>query len=177
MDTENLATNRENWRSIDGFGNYEVSQIGRVRNATSERILKGMLSNSGYLQVSLYKNGKRKVQYIHQLVAREWMLNPEGKRCVDHIDGNRTHNHFENLRWASSSENSRNMKKHTDGSSVYKGVCYCNKSKKWKSRIRVDGKEKHLGYFTDEREAAKAYDTAAIEHYGVFAKLNDLTIV
>ena len=66
------------------------------------------------------------------------------------------------------------MKTHTDGSSVYKGVSYCKKSKKWKSRIHIDGKEKRLGYFTDEREAAEAYNAAAIEHYGVFAKLNDL---
>ncbi len=168
------ATNRENWRSIDGFGNYEVSQIGRVRNATSERILKGKVSNSGYLQVALYKNGKRKYQYIHQLVAREWTLNPEGKRCVDHIDGNRTHNHFENLRWASSSENSRNMKKHIDGSSVYKGVSYCNKSKKWRSRIYIEGKDKYLGCFTSEREAGVAYNVAAVEHYKKFAKINVL---
>ncbi len=45
-------------------------------------------------------------------------------------------------------------------------------SKKWVANITVNSKRKHLGYFTNEREAAKSYNAAAIEHYGEFAKLH-----
>jgi hypothetical protein len=64
-----------------------------------------------YLAVGLSKNGKQKTITIHQLVAREWIPNPENKRCVDHRDGDPTNNHHENLRYATHTENSRNQKK------------------------------------------------------------------
>ena len=105
------------------------------------------------------------------------LKNPDNKRCVDHIDGNRTNNHYENLRWATHSENGRNQKIQTNTSSVYKGVSFYKPLQKWTARFKPDGKQKHLGYFTDEREAAKTYNAAALEHFGAFAKPNDLTIV
>ena len=100
------------------------------------------------------------------------MPNPGGKRCVDHVDGNRMNNHHENLRYATHSENSRNMKRHTDGSSIYKGVSLHTQANKWWARIMISGKPLSLGLFEDEREAAEAYNTAAIEHFGNFAKIN-----
>ena len=66
-----------------------------------------------------------------------------------------------------------NRKTRTNTSSVYKGVCFYKPLQKWGARIRINAKQKHLGYFTNEREAAEAYNTAAIEHYGDYAKLND----
>jgi hypothetical protein len=172
MNTENLETNRENWKSIDGYCNYEVSWWGRVRNATTGRILKNSITPNVYLVVGLTKNKIKKTHNVHQLVAREWVSNPEEKRCVDHIDGNRANNHYENLRYATYSENNRNAKNRTDGSSVYKGVSYGVKSKKWLAHIGINGKAKHLGVFTNEREAAQAYNAAAVLHYKEFAKLN-----
>ena len=172
--TENLTSNSELWASIDGYRNYEVSWWGRVRNIDTSRILKPQSSGNGYLIVRLSKNGKAKNHNIHQLVAREWVPNPGEKRCVDHTDGSRTNNNWENLRYATHSENSRNMKRHTDGSSIYKGVSYNKALNKWQATIHLNGKSKHLGVFTDDREAAEAYNAAAIEHYGPFAKLNEL---
>ena len=172
VNTNELPKNCENWASIDGYKNYQVSWWGRVRNATTGRILKGSVCPNGYMSVSLRKNKKSKTQFIHQLVAREWIANPGKKPCVDHIDGCRTSNHYENLRYATQTENSRNMKKHADGSSVYKGVSYCKLSKKWKAQITVNGKVKYLGLYTNEREAGEAYNAAAMEHFGSFAKAN-----
>jgi hypothetical protein len=174
MSTENLAANSENWKSIDGYRNYEVSWWGRVRNTKTGRIFKNCLNAGGYPIVNLSKHGQSKTHYVHQLVAREWVSNPSEKRCVDHIDGDRCNNHWENLRYATYAENSRNMKRHTDGSSIYKGVSYNKALNKWQTQIQLNGKSKHLGVFTDEREAAEAYNATAIEHYGVFAKLNEL---
>ena len=169
--TENLASNSEHWASVDGYLNYEVSWFGRVRNATTGRILKNSLSQHGYHVVGLALNKKFKTHYIHQLVAREWVPNPEGKRCVDHRDGDKTNNNHENLRYATHSENGRNMK-HSDGSSIYKGVSWDRGANKWRAQIKDARKVKHLGVFTSEREAAEVYNTAALEHFGIFAKLN-----
>ncbi len=56
--------------------------------------------------------------------------------------------------------------------SAYKGVSWHKAQKKWYARCVIGGKQKTLGYFTDEREAAEAYNAAAVEHYKNFAKLN-----
>ncbi len=172
VNTENLAKNSERWASINGYINYEVSWFGRVRNAATGRILKARLGPQGYQRVNLSKNNKQKTHTIHQLVAGEWVPNPGEKRCVDHIDGSRTNNHWENLRYATYSENNRNAAKHIDCSSVYKGVSWHKAHKKWQARCVIDEKPKTLGYWTTEREAGEAYNKAAREHYGVFAKLN-----
>ena len=173
INTENLDKNFEKWASIDGYLNYQVSWWGRVLNTKTGRILK-LQGTHGYNHVNLSRNGKAKLHRIHILVAREWVSNPEGKRCVDHIDGNRANNHYENLRYATHSENSMNQKNRTDGSSVYKGVSYQAKAKKWKGTIVLKRKFIHLGFFECEREAAEAYNAAAVLHYKEFAKLNTL---
>jgi hypothetical protein len=167
-----FPTNREIWKSIDGYKNYEVSWFGRVRNSKTGRILKSNVSSNTYLTLGLSQMGKVKSFSVHVLVAREWVDNPDNKRCVDHIDGDKMNNHHENLRWATHLENSRNQKIQTNTSSVYKGVSFYKPLQKWTARIKINAKQKHLGYFTSEREAAEAYNTAALEHFGVFAKLN-----
>lgn len=96
-----------------------------------------------------------------------------GKKGVDHEDGNGLNNQRYNLREANSEQNNRNRNKFftkKPATSLYKGVC--KKGSKWVVQISVDKKPFHVGYFSTEIEAAKAYDAAAIEHYGKFAKLN-----
>jgi hypothetical protein len=173
VNTNELPKNSEQWAAIDGYKNYQVSWWGRVRNATTARILKSKLNPNGYMSVNLSKRGsKPKTHFIHQLVARDWAPNPEQKRCVDHIDGSRTNNNWENLRYATSSENGMNAKHRTDGSSVYKGVNYQTQAKKWKAQIGINRQRIYLGIFPSEREAAEAYNARAIEQYGEYAKLN-----
>jgi hypothetical protein len=172
VNTTNLDKTIEHWASIDGYLNYQVSWFGRVVNTKTGRILKAGSGTTGYRYVILSKNGKPKIHYIHKLVAREWRANPDERPCVDHIDNDKANNHHENLRWATLSENSRNMKKHKDGSSAFKGVSFTKNSGKWRARILLPGKQLHLGCFTSEREAAEAYNAAAVLHYTNFAKLN-----
>ena len=173
--TENLTSNSEHWASIDGYRKYEVSWWGRVRNIDTGRILKAGRGKHGYLSVVLCREEGKKSHNVHNLVAREWVSNPDGKRCVDHIDNDRTNNNWENLRYATHTENGRNMKKHSDGSSVYKGVSYNKIRCKWTAQIGVNRSQKRLGAFTNEREAAEAYNATAIEHFGVFARLNEFS--
>ena len=173
-----MEANREYWRAVSVFTNYEVSSVGRVRNSKTGRVLKPSDNNWGHLQVVLAKNGSTKTFKVHRLVAETFIENPLSKRCVDHIDGNRRNNDIDNLRWASDSENQMNAtKKRSNASSTHKGVSFHKASNKWIAYAQVDGVRKHLGYYATEIEAAESYNAAAIEHYGVFAKLNDLTTV
>ena len=170
-----FPTNREIWKSISGIGNYEVSNFGRVRNTTTLRILKPGDNGHGYSHVVLCECGKRKTITVHKLVAQEWLQNPDGKLCIDHIDSNRANNHVENLRFATHSENNRNAKKTASKtSSVYKGVYLHKLANKWAAYIDIRGVRTHLGLFKDEREAAEVYNAAALVHYKEFARLNEL---
>jgi len=92
----------ENWKKIEGFEEYEVSDCGRVRR--DGNVLKGVANSAGYLQVGLYKDGTAVRRKIHRLVCLAFLPNPEGKRTVNHIDRNKTNNRLENLEWATDSE-------------------------------------------------------------------------
>jgi len=98
----------EHFRKIKNYENYSVSNYGRIRNDKTGRILKpGDSSTGGYLYVNLYKNGIVKYQKVHRLVALAFIPNPENKRTVNHIDGNKTNNHTENLEWNTHAENNK----------------------------------------------------------------------
>lgn len=90
----------------------------------------------------------------------------------DHRDGNGLNNQLSNLRACSKSQNSGNRKKSIGLSSRFKGVTWHCRDKVWSSRIMVNGIRQNLGSFQDERDAAKAYDRAAISGFGEFAKPN-----
>ena len=164
--------NLEQWRNIDGFPNYMVSSFGRVMNIRTFRMLRPGINSRGYLGVVLSSNVEVSSKQIHRLVAQAFILNLTALPCVDHIDRNKLNNHLLNLRWCTKQENQYNRSKNKNGTSVYKGVSFHKKANKWLSRINQYGHPIHLGYFTDESEAAHAYDRKAIELFGVFAKLN-----
>jgi len=92
----------ENWKKIEGFEEYEVSDWGRVRRG--ENVLKGVGNCRGYLRVQLCKEGTVVQKLIHRLVCLAFLPNPEGKRTVNHIDRTKTNNRLENLEWATDSE-------------------------------------------------------------------------
>jgi hypothetical protein len=167
-----LVDNIEQWRLIDRYHNYECSSHGRVRNNVSGRVLKLCENSRGYFTVRLCKNGKALTRKVHKLVAEAFIDNPNDKKCVDHIDRNKKNNYRYNLRWSSSQENSRNRTKQSNTSSQYIGVSWYKQNKKWCARIRTNEGHKHLGYFDDEEEAARCYDTKAKEIDPVFWKLN-----
>jgi hypothetical protein len=93
---------------------------------------------------------------------------------IDHINANGLDNRKENLRFCTRKENNRNSSKQKNNKSGFKGVCWYKRCSKWHARIMVDGKNIDLGLFSDVKEAAKAYNIAAMEHYGEFARLNDI---
>ncbi|CAL6086352.1 HNH_homing endonuclease [Hexamita inflata] len=98
----------EEYRDISDYPNYEVSNLGQVRNKTSGRILKPVLRSDGYLQVNLYLNKIMKSYNIHQLVSKTFLENHDNYSEIDHCDGVKTNNNVLNLRWVSRRENNKN---------------------------------------------------------------------
>ena len=163
----------EEWRNIRGYLTYQVSNVGRVRNVKSGRILKTTISCCGYAHLNLCLNGTLKNYNVHRLVAQEFIPNPNNKTTVDHIDSMaKLNNTTENLRWATQKEQCRNISARSNASSQYKGVCWNKFHSRWTAAITIDVKRIHLGYFKSEEEAALTYNKKAIEHFGEFAKLN-----
>ena len=165
----------EEWRSVNGYANYQVSNIGRVRNVETEKILKQTMTKLGYCQIGLYREGLRKFLYIHRMVAHAFIKNPDNRPCVDHMNHDTSNNTILNLRWVSMSENSMNKTKRQNTSSRFKGVMFCKRDNNWRVRIMLDGKMKSLGSFADEKHAAARYNEAAIDLFGEHALINEIS--
>ena len=127
---------------------------------------KWQLSTSGMASRHKYPSG---VYWMHRVI----MNCPDGKE-VDHINGNPLDNRKENLRICSHAENMRNSSIQKNNTSGYKGVYWNNERKKWQAQISIKNKVVPLGRFDDIKDAARAYNEAAKENYGVFARLNNV---
>ena len=109
-------------------------------------------------------------RWVNVLMHRIIMHAQKGQ-YIDHKDVNGLNNQKTNLRFCTNSQNCMNWKARL-ATSVYKGVCWEKRRKKWSAQIGLNYKKIHIGYFDTAKEAAKAYDTKAKEFYGEFARLN-----
>lgn len=105
------------------------------------------------------------------LMHRQIMGAQPGQQ-VDHKDVDGLHNWRANLRFCTQTQNNANQKKRGGCSSQYKGVTWDKSRIKWAAQTSVCGKHVHLGRFDSETDAALAYNKAAIEYFGEFARLN-----
>lgn len=99
---------KEYWKPVVGYeGLYMVSNWGRVKSIKfgKERILKQWTNKDGYLQVSLFKNNKRKNFRVHRLVAEAFIPNLDNLPQVNHRDENPLNNNVDNLEWCSAKYN------------------------------------------------------------------------
>ena len=97
----------EIFKDIAGYeGRYQVSNTGKIRSLINNIILKSSLMDR-YLGVTISKGTKdsRKSYKIHVAVAEAFILNPENKPQVNHLDGDKTNNNDWNLAWATPAEN------------------------------------------------------------------------
>ena len=118
-----------------------------------------------YQRGSHGSNGRKNI-LMHRLLLDA----PKGVQ-VDHRNGDGLDNRRSNLRLASASQNQ--MNRHVSaGRSRFKGVTWDGRGERWVVRTQMDGEARHVGYFADELEAARAYDLAALDRFGEFAQLN-----
>jgi hypothetical protein len=139
------------------------------------------LVGRGYVarQISHYENGKRRYGcvYLHREIT-----GASSGEVVDHINRNPLDNRRCNLRLCTQSQNLRNSGGYKTIArngrmrvSQYKGVGRADSKKNpWSARITVDGEDRRLGVFPTELDAARAYDAAAREIFGEFARLNEI---
>ena len=114
---------------------------------------------------------------IHQSMHR-FILGLTGGDEVDHVNGDGLDNRRANLRVCSRRDNVRNKSVSSNNKCGYKGVShvpYGKRVKRWVAKININGRQKHLGYFSRPDEAAEAYNKAAVELFGRFARLNIVT--
>ncbi len=132
------------------------------------RILKGR--HTTYAR----RNRKQGESGPHTLLLHREIMQRAGAWCsgldIDHMDGNGLNNCRKNLRSATRSQNQANRGFSRNHVSGFKGVTACQG--KWRARIGKAGRNVHLGHFLTKEDAARAYDRAAIEIYGEYARLN-----
>jgi hypothetical protein len=171
--------NTEIFKDIPGYeGIYQVSNMGNVKSLSRENISNGIIRYKskekiltpskdcdGYYKVDLSKDGKPKTMAVHKLVAMAFLGHiPNGHNVeVDHKNDIKNDNRLENLQLLSGAEHRRKPKKSMNTSSQYTGVSWYKRLNKWAAAIAINGKNKHLGLFTDEYEAHLAYEKALNE--------------
>lgn len=102
----NMLNNQEEWRAVKGYeGLYEVSNLGKIRNAKTLHILSIFKNKRGYCRVDLWKNNKQKKYAVHRVVAEAFIPNIYNKPQVNHIDENKSNNNADNLEWCTQLEN------------------------------------------------------------------------
>lgn len=106
--TPNRRRNMEKWKKISEYPDYEVSNLGNVRNLKG-KTLSPFLINSGYPTVTLYVEGKKKNLLIHRLVGFEFCEGYVEGYTINHIDANRENNRSDNLEWVTYKENIQDM--------------------------------------------------------------------
>lgn len=96
----------EKWRDTYVYGEqYEVSNLGKVRNKITKHILYQQKDTKGYLRTSLSKNNVQVTVKVHRAVAIAFIKNPNNLPQVNHKDGNKENNSVENLEWISNYDN------------------------------------------------------------------------
>jgi hypothetical protein len=130
----------------------------------------GHMRNNKYWYVSF----NRQQLLIHRIIYFLYYQSDISNITIDHIDQNTLNNSIENLRRSTHQEQQCNKKGKQNLSSKYKGVSWNKPLQKWRVSICINKKRMHIGYYTNELEAAKAYNQVAEKLHGTFAFLNNV---
>lgn len=162
----NISVNQDAIKRLFSY-DPETGHFTRLTGRSAGRIAQS-LSTKGYVRIRIGGRWYRAHRLAWLYMTGEWPL-----RQVDHRNYDRSDNRWRNLREATNAQNHINSKKLTTSKSGFRGVHRHRASAKFSARIKVNGKQRHLGCFDTATEAAAAYDVAAITAHGVeFARLN-----
>lgn len=161
----------EIWKKIESFENYEVSNIGNVRNKT--KLMKGYCEPHGYISFKLRKESKYYKKYLHTLIANAFIPNIENKQFVDHINRDRKDNRLENLRWVSPTENNlNNLRRYNE---LY-GIYWYEERQSYLVKLKVENRVRYLGWRKNIDDAKSLRDSGKTDieaQYGyIFNKLD-----
>jgi hypothetical protein len=135
----------ETWSIISEYPNYEVSNIGNIRNKNTKKILKQTINN-GYFRVCVRKNNKSITCLVHRLVASAFLETNIKKNIINHIDGNKLNNFASNLEWVTQKENINHA--------ILNNLIKINTV----SIIQLDMNEKEIKIFNSIKEIEESYD-------------------
>jgi len=173
-----------NYDAATGTLIWKDRPISQFKSAKGRNIWRGVClgkqvggkNADGYMMVALSVGGVSIRRYIHRII---WEMHNgpilDGM-MIDHVDCDRSNNKIDNLRLANDTQNACNTtRRKKPNVAGYRGVTLCNDArrtfKKWRARVRVNGKEKTIGRYETPELAYAAYCEAAKEHYGEFARV------
>lgn len=160
-------------KNINGYeGLYIIDSLGNVvslpkqngsRFLNEYKVLKTKVNRTGYVEVTLSKNGTMKTYLLHRLLAIHFLDNPNNYPCVNHKNGIKTDNRLENLEWCTMSQNTKHAYK--NNISGFKdianaGIEKMNYYSQYIHIILVD-KENNELCFSSTKEAGKFLNTSA----------------
>ncbi len=146
----------EEWKTIQGFPDYQVSNLGRVKSLKfgKEKILESYI-RSRYLSVKIDNKNKK----IHKLVGLAFLPNPEQKPEIDHINRDKLDNNLTNLRWATRKEQSLNKDSWFIGTNTGEPYISFGKKDKYFHFSKQDKYNKHQKIFKTLDEAVAYRDS------------------
>lgn len=158
-----------------GFGVHLVpltrGKFALIDSADAEEVgrynwmaLKG--SHGWYAVRFVERRGRRSCIYMHRQLMRAMPGIEVDHRDLDSLDNRRS-----NMRLATRGQNGSNRSVQRNNTSGFKGVCWDKAKQKWSSHIKVDGRQRFLGYFATPEEAHAAYAAAATKSFGEFARM------
>ena len=141
---------QEQWKTIKGFPDYSVSNLGRVKGCYG--LLQPSLNSHGYPQLTLYRNKKKFNKTVHRLIAEAFLPNPEQKPFLNHKDGDKANFQLSNLEWVTPSENSAHAYK--TGLCKRTGTIYWLKRGRWRASYMLNRKMFYF-YSKDKQQCEK----------------------
>ena len=164
----------EEWKTIYCNENYEVSNLGRVRNKETLRI-RSCEHRNKYPVFIYFKNKKRYKVFVHKLVVIAFIMpNYEGSGLViNHINEDRSDNRLSNLEVITLRQNGIHSINKNKTTSKHIGVYLNVSANKWHSQLRFKNKGYYLGLFDNEDEAGLAYQNKLKELTSIHGDLCD----
>ena len=163
-----MAITAERLRELQHYNPDTGIFTWRVRTAKSVHVgdVAGYSFRNGYIRMKVDGHYYLAHRLVWLWVTGEW---PAGD--LDHINGNKADNRWNNIRLATRSQNMANIRAHTDNISGFKGVSWNKALRKWRAHIGVGGKHIYLGGFDTAAKAYAVYCLAARRHHGEFARV------